>query len=369
MVKITEIMGGAIEWTAAVLFRPFNPKKWLILGFVAWMAGYAMSGGNLNLSRAYNKEKTKKAEAAQTSQVTPPQLSKQKAKQQSPASVSKDILNQVSAQAIRHPVVTVLLVMLTLLFMVTVIWLNSRFSFVFLEDVVNNDAAVRIPFKKHKKLGDSLFTFNLIYSLIHLVLFFLPIVLCIMAIARLGVFDKANTAGLKQVFFTCLPYALWLLFVLFSSSIISFITTNFVLVVMFKDKIKILEAWLRSLAIINANKLEVIKYLFVFLGLNFCARILCGLLSLAVFAGLSLPLGAVALLFIFIFHFIPVAQRLLYFIALFILVTPLALFLSYGLICLSLPFGVFFRTLSLKFIARLYPGYNLFRLTDEEVMA
>ncbi|MCX5704179.1 MAG: hypothetical protein NT066_06805, partial [Candidatus Omnitrophica bacterium] len=322
-----------------------------------------------NFNNNYAKDKTKKTGVKTAYQISPSQASKQGITQQSPAAIAKNILNRALSQVKHYLAITIfLLVMLTLAFMVTMTWLTSRLSFVFLEDVIKNDAAIKIPFKAHKKLGDSLFNFNLIYSIAFLTLFILVIVICVFALGKLGVFDKAKTIGFMQVFFTCLPYGLLLLGILFMSLIIYFINNNFVLVVMFKDKIKILQALSKALAIIKANKLDVIKYLFIQLGLGICAHILYACLSFATFLGLLLPVGVLVILFRSIFMLIPAGIHLVYFIVLFTLVTPLALFLLYAFICLGLPFGVFSRTLSLKFIARLDPHYNLFRLTNEEVV-
>jgi hypothetical protein len=67
MVDFSELIKASAEWTITVLFRPFSPKKWIILGFVALLAGY-LTGGGGHGSFGGNKSKEKgrisQAEAA-----------------------------------------------------------------------------------------------------------------------------------------------------------------------------------------------------------------------------------------------------------------------------------------------------------------
>jgi len=367
MVRFAEVIEASIEWAATVLFRPFNPKKWLILGFVAMLAGQ-MAGSSFHSSSGYNNQKHKQAEAATISKASISPAPSPYSKIEPPKAFSK-IRDYLQAKNPLLLIIIILISLAILTFMVIMFWLSARFNFIFLEDVVKNDASIRTPFKANKEIGNSLFLFSLAFAAIFIALLGLIIWLCIWTLIKLGAFDKTAAVGFWRIFLTCLPYGLLALLLLIVTAIIGVIINDFVLVVMFKDKVKIMQAWPKALSIISAHKTDLIKYIFIKLGLGICCAIISGILNLAVFLGLLFPAGITAAIFYLIYLIVPLTLRFLYFIILFIVAVPVLLFLIYCLMCLYLPFAVFFRTLSLKFISRLDPNYNLFNYTlNKEVV-
>lgn len=363
MVKFTEVIEASIEWTTTVLFRPFSPKKWLILAFSAWMAGYIV-GSSANFGNSYEK---KEAEAKETSPISALTADAQETKQ-SPPNTLKERLGNLFGGAM--PVTFVIIIVLLILaFVLLIMWLNSRFSFVFLDNVINNDASIKAPFKAYKERGNSLFLFYLSFTGINVAAAGLIILACFMHLAKIGVFNKAITPGFKQIFLTCLPYGLVLLLFFIAAAIISLIVRDFVTMVMLREKIRFLAAWPKVIAIINANKKDFIKYIFILIGLGICCGIIGTILYFACFIGLLLPAGITALIFYLIYLVIPAGLRFIYFVLLVIVLTPAALCLFYCLMCLNLPFAVFFRTLSLKFFGRLNPHYNLFEYVPSREVA
>lgn len=366
MIRFSEVINSSLEWAATVTFRPFNPKKWLILGFVSFMAGYMASGCNLNLPKEKYQQTNKKAEAAEVSGLTFSNSTASQIKEQSPTAFEKRLKNffrQTAPSVIIAIIITSGIIILAIL--ILMMWLSSRFSFIFLENVVKNDASIRIPFRTHKEIGNSLFLFSLVLALIFIVLLGIIIFMLFFALIKMGVFGKTPTMGFLKIFLTCLPFGILLFLIIFIAAIIGLITQDFVLVAMFKDRLKIRQAWKRVLDIIRENKVETTIYLLLKVGLNICMSFLSGILALGVFCGLLLPLGIIALLFYFLYLIMPAAGHFFYFIILFIIAAPLIIFLWYCLICLYVPFAVFRRTLSLKFIARLSPHYNLFRINPD----
>src|SRR5205807_7247895 len=47
-IEIFQPFGEAFELMKKILFQPFDLKKWLVIGFVAWLANLAGSGGGFN---------------------------------------------------------------------------------------------------------------------------------------------------------------------------------------------------------------------------------------------------------------------------------------------------------------------------------
>ncbi len=359
MVKFTEVIETSIEWTAAILFRPFKLKKWLILGFSAWMAGY-LSGSSSNFG---NTREEKKAEAKETSSISLLAPGAQQT-QQVPFGTFRKTLRGIFNNIKNHPnmpaALIIIIILIVISVMLTIMWLNSRFSFVFLENVINNDASIKAPFRRHREIGNSLFRFSLGFFTVVLATLCLIIFACLATLWKLGAFKTPAAIGVGQIILACLPYAIVLILSIIAASVISLIIRDFMTIVMLKEKIKAIAAWRKTTAIFMANKIDFIKYIFIALGVGICSGIIAMLLFFACLFGLLLPVGIVGIIFYLIYQIIPIGLRLAYIILLCIVAAPLALFLFYCLNCLSLPFAVFFRTLSIKFFSRLEPGYNLF---------
>lgn len=371
MVKFTEVIDASIEWTALVLFRPFKPKKWLILGFVALMAGYTVAGCNLNPFNLYNPDnpaiKDGRLSQSPASNPAEPRIEKPLPRSSEEASNNPLPLPHLAEPAAIIVIcVIAVLIILAVIIGIVMMWLGSCFTFVFLEDAVRNDASIKAPFRENKKLGKSLFLFRLAFGGVNLGVNLLVIVMCILALIKLGVFDKAATIGFVRIFLACLPYVLILLLLIFIGLIIHIIAEHFVSVVMFRDKIKFMLAWQKTLSLLSARKADFVAYIFIIMGLHLCSGIIYGVISWLAVIGIIFPVGILAVLFYFLYQLVPATMHILYFTVLFIIAAPILLFLSYCLSCLSLPFGVFFRTLSLKFIGRLDQRYNLFKLTPNE---
>ena len=148
MVRFTEIIEASLEWTATVLFRPFRPKKWLILIFVALMAGYLSGGCHLNLGGGGSSEKGKKSYSPQSVSVSTNAASKRELKPNFPSTPRE--IKQYICEQLKKPLILILVILTILLFLilfVLFVWLGARFAFVFLDDITKNDASVIIPFK------------------------------------------------------------------------------------------------------------------------------------------------------------------------------------------------------------------------------
>src|SRR5215472_6438463 len=47
-IEIFKPFGEAFELMKKILFQPFDLKKWLVIGFAAWLANLASGGGGFN---------------------------------------------------------------------------------------------------------------------------------------------------------------------------------------------------------------------------------------------------------------------------------------------------------------------------------
>lgn len=133
-VSVTDPIGDAFEWTKKVLFRPFKFKKWLVLGFCAFLASLGEGGCQTNFNFGGGDGSGAQMEQAFRS--------------------AKDWVtaNPGLAAGIVAAVIGIGLALFLLLQ-----WLSSRGKFMFLDGVVENKAAVSDPWYDFKSSGNSLF--------------------------------------------------------------------------------------------------------------------------------------------------------------------------------------------------------------------
>ena len=167
-----QLIHASMEWAATLNFRPFKVKKWLIMGFAAFMAGYIANTGRLNLDLPSDFLKTKKTQTASTQQTPAVDAVKSliPAVTTAPGQPSQVTQKEKASPALIILIVTAV-VCLILCLCVLLIWLYSRFSFVFLDNVAANDASIKLPFVKYEAQGNSFFYFNLVFTGINIFLF------------------------------------------------------------------------------------------------------------------------------------------------------------------------------------------------------
>jgi hypothetical protein len=138
-IEIFKPFGDAFELMKRILFQPFDFKKWLVIGFAAWLANLAGGGGGGgNFKYPDNRhEETHK-------------------------------LNEMIGQIPQPVLVTgiCILVCLILVLIVVVAWLRARGRFIFVDCIVRNRAAIVEPWKEFRTEGNSFFLFSLLVALV-----------------------------------------------------------------------------------------------------------------------------------------------------------------------------------------------------------
>lgn len=133
-IEIFKPFGEAFELTNKILFQPFDLKKWLVIGFAAWLANLGSGGGSFNYQFNRRDEVQK----------------------------INDAINQIP-----HPII-VFGVSLLILFVLAVIilfaWLRARGGFTFIDCVVKNRGAIAEPWRQFQKDGNSYFLFSLVLA-------------------------------------------------------------------------------------------------------------------------------------------------------------------------------------------------------------
>jgi len=358
MVDFGAVIGDSVNWTKKMLFRPFNLKKWLILAFVAIMAGAMSNGCNLNTSGG-NDNRHESSQSCSSS-----------AESLSAAGAAGTCTAPSACSRLSTPEMAVvwtvlgIAILFVLLIVILFTWLGARFSFVFIEDIVKDDASVKKPFADNAEIGNSYFKFAL--------LFMLTFFACVVAMIALGIFIFAKSGlmaalsspepsgsavgGFLLVF---IPFLVVFVIVAAGVGIFSTMVVDLALPIMYKDRIRVLAGIGKAWDIVKANKGNFLVYLLIKLGLGIGA----GIAYLVVFIiGLLIALVPMILLSVvlyFISMALPAGAVLAYWVIVGIILTPVAFFLLYCLLALNVPFAVFFRTMSMKFLERLDPNYAL----------
>ncbi len=133
-IEIFKPFGEAFELTKQILFQPFNLKRWLVIGFAAWLAHLGAGGGiNFRYNWPQNGEKLQE----DLTQIPRPLL------------------------VIGIGVLICFLLVLAILFT----WLRARGRFVFIDCLVKNRAAIAEPWREFRREANSYFVFSLLAGL------------------------------------------------------------------------------------------------------------------------------------------------------------------------------------------------------------
>lgn len=362
--NFSEIIAASWEWTRTVLFRPFQIKKWLILGFIALLAGQLSYGynsrGNVNLPRGDSRE-TKVEETSQGKRSRQEEKISSRAEESSPFQKSRASFQKIDKRFLASIIAGLIFVFILFFFLFT--WIFSRFSFIFIEAVVKNEASIKKPFRENRRLGNSYFLWNITIGIISLTLAGALGLFMYLSLSRIGVFSQGIQAGGMKILLAILPFIVFIGIIGIIFVFLTFVVNNFILPVMYKDKMTILKAWRPVLKILNENKRSVFLYLLIKAGLMIAVFILAGLVGMLVSFSLLLPAGLSAGLIFLGYRSMPVFLHPAYIAILIIIGLPLFLAAGFCLNCIFLPIAVFFQTFTLKFLSRIEGRYDLFEIS------
>lgn len=349
-VKMTELIRLSIGRTSAILFKPFNIKKWLLLLFIAVCAG-ALSFGSGNGGGGNKPAEQKKAvETSQSAAIQPA------------ASASTPVAAPYTLPAV---VITVIAVVAFLLILFTVLmaWVGARFKFVWFNAVVANDASIVEPFHRHRLQANSFFRASLVIGAVFLT--------AILVSTGWGIFNAAKAGAFSKAFGWSLPVALnlfagpliSLLFIILIAVILSVAIDNFVVMVMAVDKIKFMKALGMIMSIYRSNLGDIILFHIVLLGLLIGSAII-GWIAAFVVLILGLILAGIVGLIGYVLFMLVMKLQLAFIIYCIVLGIPALIIMALALFCVQLPFSVFFRSFSIEYMCSLGCGYTYERLAE-----
>lgn len=294
-----EPLSRAWERTRVILWQPFDLANWLLLAFAAWVAGLTTDTGSAAAWRVDQNDIGRQSWDG-----------------------FEHALDGLAASVVWLPLV-VLGIMVGLAFAVLLLWVTSRFKFIYLESVVRGRAEIVEPWKKFEALGNSLFLWRLCFSLaciagavLVMIAFFAPAAGFSVHEALAGLSVAAGAFGVMGLMVFGIV-----------ATFIGLFTESFVIPIMYRYDLKVLDAWRAFLPWLKARPFHFVVY------------------------------GLFVLMLVVVFGA---------FFSVFCLMTCCMAAMPFLGTVLLLPVWVTYRLLSVEFLAQFHSDFDLFRPLPED---
>jgi hypothetical protein len=204
-----------------MLFSPFRIEAWLVIGFAAFLSEYRWWGS----SGSHYNSHTHRGEF--------------------PHELFRRIVDFFS-----HPLGLVLILWIMLAALaafVLLTWISSRGKFIFLDNVVREHAGIVEPWRRFKRLGNSLFRWRLGFGIATLFVVGIMLFPFLVAIGALLHEDSFNPAHLLVL----LPLAAMFVPFVIIAAYISLFLSSFVVPIMYRYDLSATAAWGRFLGLLR----------------------------------------------------------------------------------------------------------------------
>lgn len=339
--QLETVFINAIGKTKELLF-PFSLKKWVILVFIAVLAG-ALGGGGGFVDVPFRAQKPA-GEVAQPqgNGLGSEESSKVNEKSGEVGEVEGTEGGMITIVAVGLIVFLFFIIPLWLLFL----WISSRFAFIFYNSAISKTAAIKVPWARYKMQGNSLFKTKIVLSFIVAVIG-----------GVLGGLTLVTTMGGDYT--PLLIFIPIILVYIFSVVIMFHYVDQFIVPIMAIENKNFSESFAIFGPLFRQNKKLFIVYIFVAVGLGLVCGVLAALVMLGVFLlyaiiGLVIFGGAYAIFGIgTMFVLICVALGIPF---------VLALILTIYLVLIPIPY--FYRNLTLYYLMESTCNYDFYTYGD-----
>jgi hypothetical protein len=377
--SVSDMIG--FSWKKSLeLLMPFRFKRWFKILIIVLFAGAGVHGCNLNLpnkkasvltstaspasrrstalsSEASNKlSKTLSAGTQFSAGI--PKVSGGEGKtlgqrSQSPglAGAGTKVLPGWGRFPAFAPWLVALLIVSSIALAVFFMWLSARFNFILLDVLTTGQDAIKEPFGRHREPGTSYFK----WSLAILGISVGSVLLAALVVATAMAILKWNTVIGVLFMILAVLLALAVLLVL---GVISVVVRDFILPIMYSEKIPVMAGIDRFMESQALSFGKVVKYLLITLGLGILAVIVQGIVGILAAIGGLIAGAIVAIPGFFLVKALPLLKFPLIFLGGF---TAMALILAVIVVVsmVMLPVAIFFRMFALAYLTRLYPECDL----------
>lgn len=220
---LLEPLSRALDWTGQVLFRPFDIKKWFVLGFCAWLSQLGQGGGgssNWNLSGDEARYKVERAH------------------------------DWALAHLGLVIFIAVTLVVLGIVLILLFTWLSSRGKFMFVDGVVRDRGAVVEPWHRFRQLGNSLFFFRVVFGICAFIVIGATVGMMALSLFALGIDERDPGAGVLAFII------LWILVIMalaFAVALVALAVHDFVVPIMWVRGSRVMDAWSEFLTLLSGR--------------------------------------------------------------------------------------------------------------------
>jgi hypothetical protein len=326
-----------------VLFSPFSAGKWLKLGFIAWLAGVVAGGGSGGGGNYGGSGGGPGGPGGGD-----------------PGQVWSQIVDWYHAHAASVLLGGAAVVVFLVGFSLVMLYVSSMFRFIFLESVITNETRIRESWRRNRAEGASFFWWQLGFGLLSFLIFAvvvgLPTALIVLSLANRsgGPPGGASIAGMVGVGLVALFLLILVAIVL---GLISAITRDFVLPLMYTRRIRVLEAWGQCRRILSENKGGFVVYFLMKIVATFVSGIAGMILALGGLLVACIPLGILAGSGYLIVQAVGIdSWSWSYLWGIIPVGIVVIVALSYWITCWVLPIPVWFQSYALKYLGYVEPS-------------
>ncbi len=244
-ISVIQPVSLAADWTAKMLFKPFDLSKWFLVGFCAWLATIGNRGGGFNFNFPINNSGSGAGNSSASPAVCP----------------VADIESFVGQNLYWIIPLAIVIVLLITAIALALLWITSRAKFMFVHCVSQNIGQVTEPWNTYKVQGNSLFLFRLVIAII----IFAAVALFAGAIGYVFVIvDNTGQFSFPNIFLLIIAGILFLPLMI-SIGIVNKFTNDFVVPIMFIAKCRVTQAWSIFWQLFKNYFWQFILYLLFFL--------------------------------------------------------------------------------------------------------
>jgi hypothetical protein len=266
-IEIFKPLDEAFQLMKKILFRPFDLKKWFVMGFAAWLSN--LGSGSYNFG--FNRNNWKGVPWF-------PDFN--------------DTIDQIPHWILWSGLGVIILLVLAL--MIVFAWLRARGRFMFVDCIVKNRGAIAEPWREFREQGNSYFLLALLAG------FIIAVIAGISSLPfTLPIIREATFPYLHDVYLICM-IALWV-FILVLLILAWSLISHFMVAVMYRRSCRAGEAFRAALSLIANYPGEITLYCLFWIGLGIATAIAACATILATCCVALIPyIGTVILLPLFV---------------------------------------------------------------------
>lgn len=238
-ISCTKAVCSAWDRMEKTLFHPFDPGKWFLLGFSAWLANLGQGFGF-----HFNFPSMPQKSAFPFENIPTPLL-------------------------VLICCIAALAALLCLVLAIVMLWIRSRGDFMFLDNLVHGKTLILEPWKKYSRQGNSLFIFRIACWIL-----FIGFLLMTLASSLFFCWHSIQTGKMDSLCIAGIIFGISCLLIFISTvSFYELSLKSFIIPIMFKRQIGACDASIVFFTLFTGSLTAFIRYYLLYMLLSLCASI------------------------------------------------------------------------------------------------